>query len=90
MHHRHRGEFSHLKWTWAIVLGYALSIWVHSLINMDGGPPLPIPGQAPKAAAYAPASAGDSAAADAVPAPTLSGEATKPEIGGVKRATTPP
>ena len=116
--------FSHLKWTWAIVLGYALSIWVHCLINMDGGPPLPIPGKAPKAEAHAPApaaaglgshgdnhlpagenspaagdakapplpppAAGDSAAADAVPGATLSGEATKPEIGGVKRATTPP
>lgn len=26
--------FSHLKWTWAIALGYAGSIWVHLLINM--------------------------------------------------------
>jgi Na+/H+ antiporter NhaD/arsenite permease-like protein len=25
--------FSHLKWTWAIGLGYAASIWVHLLIN---------------------------------------------------------
>ncbi len=25
--------FSHLKWTWAIALGYALSIWTHLLIN---------------------------------------------------------
>ena len=25
--------FSHLKWTWAIALGYAASIWVHFLIN---------------------------------------------------------
>lgn len=25
--------FAHLKWTWAIALGYALSIWVHTLIN---------------------------------------------------------
>ncbi len=25
--------FSHLKWTWAIALGYAASIWVHILIN---------------------------------------------------------
>ena len=25
--------FAHLKWTWAIALGYALSIWVHLLIN---------------------------------------------------------
>ncbi len=25
--------FSHLKWTWAIALGYATSIWVHFLIN---------------------------------------------------------
>jgi Na+/H+ antiporter NhaD/arsenite permease-like protein len=24
---------SHLKWTWAIALGYALSIWTHFLIN---------------------------------------------------------
>jgi len=25
--------FSHLRWTWAIALGYAASIWVHFLIN---------------------------------------------------------
>lgn len=25
--------FSHLKWTWAIALGYAASIWVHLLMN---------------------------------------------------------
>ncbi|MCW8983657.1 MAG: sodium:proton antiporter NhaD [Gammaproteobacteria bacterium] len=25
--------FAHLKWTWAIGLGYALSIWTHLLIN---------------------------------------------------------
>lgn len=25
--------FSHLKWSWAIALGYAASIWVHLLIN---------------------------------------------------------
>lgn len=25
--------FGHLKWTWAIALGYAASIWVHFLIN---------------------------------------------------------
>lgn len=31
-----RGQYtflSHLKWTWAIALGYVLSIWVHFLIN---------------------------------------------------------
>ena len=27
--------FSHLKWTWAIVLAYAASIWVHFLVNAD-------------------------------------------------------
>lgn len=27
--------FAHLKWTWAIALGYAASIWVHLLINAD-------------------------------------------------------
>ncbi len=27
--------FSHLKWTWAIALGYAASIWVHILLNPD-------------------------------------------------------
>jgi Na+/H+ antiporter NhaD/arsenite permease-like protein len=27
--------FSHLKWTWAIALGYAASVWVHFLINAD-------------------------------------------------------
>lgn len=26
--------FAHLKWSWAIGLGYAASIWVHMLINM--------------------------------------------------------
>lgn len=26
---------AHLKWTWAIALGYAASIWVHFLINAD-------------------------------------------------------
>ncbi len=25
--------FSHLKWTWAIALGYAASIWVHLIVN---------------------------------------------------------
>jgi Na+/H+ antiporter NhaD/arsenite permease-like protein len=25
--------FSHLKWTWAIALGYAVSIWAHFLVN---------------------------------------------------------
>lgn len=25
--------FSHLKWTWAIAIGYAASIWVHFLVN---------------------------------------------------------
>ncbi len=25
--------FAHLKWSWAIALGYALSIWVHFLVN---------------------------------------------------------
>jgi len=25
--------FAHLKWAWAIVLGYAMSIWVHFLVN---------------------------------------------------------
>ncbi|HHJ80101.1 MAG TPA: sodium:proton antiporter, partial [Candidatus Tenderia electrophaga] len=27
--------FGHLKWSWAIALGYAASIWVHFLINAD-------------------------------------------------------
>ncbi len=27
--------FAHLKWSWAIALGYAASIWVHFLINAD-------------------------------------------------------
>ena len=27
--------FAHLKWTWAVALGYAASIWVHMLINAD-------------------------------------------------------
>ena len=25
--------FAHLKWSWAIMLGYAASIWVHFLVN---------------------------------------------------------
>ncbi len=25
--------FAHLKWTWAIALGYAASIWIHFLVN---------------------------------------------------------
>jgi Na+/H+ antiporter NhaD/arsenite permease-like protein len=27
--------FAHLKWVWAIALGYAASIWVHFLVNAD-------------------------------------------------------
>ncbi|MEJ1355356.1 MAG: sodium:proton antiporter NhaD [Candidatus Sedimenticola sp. (ex Thyasira tokunagai)] len=27
--------FGHLRWTWAIALGYAASIWVHFLVNGD-------------------------------------------------------
>ena len=27
--------FAHLKWSWAIALGYAASIWVHLLVNAD-------------------------------------------------------
>jgi Na+/H+ antiporter NhaD/arsenite permease-like protein len=27
--------FAHLKWSWAIALGYAASIWVHFLINAE-------------------------------------------------------
>jgi Na+/H+ antiporter NhaD/arsenite permease-like protein len=27
--------FAHLKWSWAIALGYAASIWVHLLFNAD-------------------------------------------------------
>ncbi len=27
--------FGHLKWSWAIDLGYAASIWVHFLVNGD-------------------------------------------------------
>jgi len=27
--------FTHLKWSWAIVLGYAASIWVHFLVNAE-------------------------------------------------------
>lgn len=27
--------FSHLKWTWAVALGYIASIWVHMVINAD-------------------------------------------------------
>ena len=32
--------FSHIKWSWAVALGYAASIWVHSLINMDDSKPV--------------------------------------------------
>jgi hypothetical protein len=24
---------AHLKWSWAVALGYVLSIWVHFLVN---------------------------------------------------------
>ena len=27
--------FAHLKWTWAIALGYAASVWLHFLINAE-------------------------------------------------------
>ncbi len=27
--------FAHLKWSWAIILGYAASVWIHFLINRD-------------------------------------------------------
>ncbi|MDP6515808.1 MAG: sodium:proton antiporter NhaD [Alphaproteobacteria bacterium] len=27
--------FAHLKWSWAIAIGYAASIWVHLLVNAD-------------------------------------------------------
>ncbi len=27
--------FAHLKWSWAVALGYAASIWVHFLLNAD-------------------------------------------------------
>ena len=27
--------FAHLKWSWAIALGYIASIWVHLWINAD-------------------------------------------------------
>lgn len=27
--------FAHLKWTWAVALGYAASIWLHLVINAD-------------------------------------------------------
>ncbi len=27
--------FAHLKWTWAVALGYAASIWTHFLVNAD-------------------------------------------------------
>lgn len=30
--------FSHLKWSWAIALGYAASIWVHLLLNSGMSP----------------------------------------------------
>ncbi len=31
----HYTFFKHLKWTWAVALGYFASIWVHMLINAD-------------------------------------------------------
>lgn len=30
----HYSFFAHMKWSWAIMLGYAASIWVHYLLNM--------------------------------------------------------
>jgi NhaD family Na+/H+ antiporter len=35
--------FAHLKWTWAIALGYAASIWVHYLVNQSAMKVLPGP-----------------------------------------------
>ena len=34
--------FAHLKWSWAIALGYVVSVWLHFLVNADafGGPPI--------------------------------------------------
>ncbi|MGB5259372.1 MAG: sodium:proton antiporter NhaD [Gammaproteobacteria bacterium] len=32
--------FTHLKWSWAILLGYAASIWTHFLVNADAFTPL--------------------------------------------------
>jgi Na+/H+ antiporter NhaD/arsenite permease-like protein len=29
--------FAHIKWIWAIALGYAASIWVHFLLNGSMG-----------------------------------------------------
>lgn len=39
--------FAHLKWSWAIALGYAASIVVHMWMNMpaEPGPNIPIPGK---------------------------------------------
>ena len=30
----HYTFFSHLRWTWAVALGYIVSIWVHVLLNL--------------------------------------------------------
>ena len=27
--------FAHLKWSWAILLGYIISIWLYFIINVD-------------------------------------------------------
>jgi hypothetical protein len=27
--------FAHLKWSWAIVIGFAASVWCHLIINSD-------------------------------------------------------
>lgn len=34
---------AHLKWTWAIALGYFASIWVHFLVNRAMFDNLPVP-----------------------------------------------
>lgn len=32
--------FTHLKWSWAILLGYAVSVWVHFPVNTDAFAPV--------------------------------------------------
>jgi len=32
---QHYTFFSHLKWSWAVALGYFASIWAHLIINAD-------------------------------------------------------
>lgn len=71
--------FAHLKWSWAIALGYAASILVHMWLNMPAkpGPNIPIPGKDDTAA---------HAAADVTTHKDAKGHADKAHASGDSKA----